>query len=777
MAYIAVLLVLIVFLSPFIDSTIGAKQSYVVYLGGQHDENLEHEVVADSHHVLLGSILGSKEVAKEAIFYSYTRSINGFAANLEEKHAHALSELPQVLSVFVNRARTLHTTNSWGFLGLDENGGGDSETEVIPRHSLWRNANFGKDVIVANLDTGVWPESKSFDDTGYGPVPSRWKGICQAGTDFTAAQCNRKLIGARYFVKGYEDVNGPFNITGDFLSPRDADGHGTHTLSTAGGNFVKNASINGYAKGIAKGGAPHARVAAYKVCWDSCYDADIVAAFDAGIHDGVDVFSISLGSDPDADYFVDALAIASFHAVQRGRVVVCSAGNSGPDPGTVENVAPWIITVGASSINRQFLSGASLGNKRTYVGQSVSKFRLPEKKLYPLVSSSDIRAPNINKTSAQVCLPGSLDPQKAKGKIVACLRGIHSRVEKGETVREAGGLGLILANDVEDGNEVFADAHILPATHLTGTDGVKVFKYIKSTVSPVAYISPPSTKWNVKPAPVMADFSSQGPNRVNPGILKPDITAPGLNILAAYSMATSTTGLSFDNSHVPFNVMSGTSMSCPHVAGVAASLKGAHPHWSPAEIKSAIMTTATKLNNKKEPIENESKQTAGPFSYGAGHVNPNGAGNPGLVYDLSLEDYYNFFCTLNYNSTEIRAIIGKEFTCPARRSKIHNFNYPSITVAELHGTAIVKRTLKNVAEGHGTYKAQVTAPPGVLVSLNPTQLEFSKKGEKKSFTITFNAANFSGNYVFGSLSWNHHRFSVVSPIVVGDVTVKRGFNH
>jgi len=218
-------------------------------------------------------------------------------------------------------------------------------------------------------------------------------------------------------------------------------------------------------------------------------------------------------------------------------------------------------------------------------------------------------------------------------------------------------------------------------------------------------------------------------------------------------------------------------MSCPHVAGVAALLKGAHPDWSPAAIRSAIMTTATKLDNTNEPIQDASNQTAGPFNYGAGHVNPNVAGNPGLVYDLSLEDYYKFFCTLKYNSTQIRAIIGKEFSCPALPSKIDNLNYPSITVAKLQGTAIVNRTLKNVAEGHATYKAEVTGPPGVLVSVNPTELEFSKKGEKKSFTITFSPNNFAGNYVFGSLSWNHYRFSVVSPIVVGDVSGKRALNH
>ena len=178
------------------------------------------------------------------------------------------------------------------------------------------------------------------------------------------------MIGARYFIKGYEAENGPLNIsvTSDFLSPRDANGHGTHTLSIAGGNFVRNASINGYAEGIAKGGAPHARVASYKVCWPGCYDADILAAFDAGIHDGVDVFSVSLGSVPPLrDYFQDGIAIGAFHAVQRGKVVVCSAGNAGPTPATVANVAPWIVTVGASTIDRQFLSSVHLGNNRTYV--------------------------------------------------------------------------------------------------------------------------------------------------------------------------------------------------------------------------------------------------------------------------------------------------------------------------------------------------------------------------------------------------------------------------
>jgi hypothetical protein len=178
----------------------------------QHDETLEHQLVVDSHHELLGSILGSKDATKEVVFYSYTRSINGFPTRLEEQHTHALSELTQVLSVFLNQGRTLHTTTSWGFLGLDENVGGDSKTEKKNTLlSLQRKSDFGKEIIVANIDTRVWPESESFNDVGMGPVPSRWKGIYQTGTNFNATQCNRKLIGARYFIKGYEVANGPFS--------------------------------------------------------------------------------------------------------------------------------------------------------------------------------------------------------------------------------------------------------------------------------------------------------------------------------------------------------------------------------------------------------------------------------------------------------------------------------------------------------------------------------------------------------------------------------------
>lgn len=152
-----------------------------------------------------------------------------------------------------------------------------------------------------------------------------------------------------------------------FNSSRDHDGHGTHTLSTAGGNFVSGANVFGNGNGTAKGGSPRARVASYKVCWPAegggCFDPDILAAFEDAIGDGVDVISVSLGGFA-SDFLNDALSIGAFHAVQQGIVVVCSSGNSGPALRTVSNVSPWMLTVGASTMDRDFTNFVVLGNKK-----------------------------------------------------------------------------------------------------------------------------------------------------------------------------------------------------------------------------------------------------------------------------------------------------------------------------------------------------------------------------------------------------------------------------
>ncbi|KAJ0017984.1 hypothetical protein Pint_09647 [Pistacia integerrima] len=754
-----VFLCFILFLLP----AFAIKKSYIVYLGS-HDHGPQVTTadlhrVTHSHHQLLSSFLGSTEKAKDAIFYSYDRHINGFAANLEEEEAAEIAKHPDVVSVFPNKAKKLHTTHSWDFMSLENNG-------VVHPSSIWEKAKYGEDVIIANLDTGVWPEAESFNDEGYEPIPSRWKGKCNPRDGVT---CNRKLIGARYFNKGYDAFAGKsahYNV-----SARDYVGHGSHTLSTAGGNFVPGASVFGFGNGTAKGGSPRARVAAYKVCWppvngSECFDADILKGFDHAIHDGVDVISVSLGGAA-SDYFYDGISIGSFHAIKNGITVVCSGGNSGPYLGTVSNLSPWLLTVGASTLDREFQTYVELRNGNRFKGSSLAP-ALPGDGFYPLISGAQAKAAHASAADALLCKNKTLDPEKVKGKIVACVRGDNARVEKGEQVLEAGGAGMILCNDKDSGNEITADPHVLPASHLTYRDSVEVLAYINSSKDPLGYITAPETQSGAKPAPFMASFSSAGPNIINPEILKPDITAPGVNIIAAFTGALSPTEEPFDTRRVKFITMSGTSMSCPHVSGVVGLLKSLYPDWSPAAIKSAIMTTARTRDNTVNPMLDGSFNKATPYNYGSGHIRPNRAMNPGLVYDINVNDYCDFLCGLGYNQTKIHRFVGRHHKCP-KSFKLYDLNHPSISVSGLSRSITVTRRLKTVGSP-GTYAAHIREPLGVSVSVEPRILKFEKIGEEKQFKVTLKA-KWSGavDTSFGGLTWTDGKHYVRSPIVVAPI--------
>ncbi|XP_027337417.1 subtilisin-like protease SBT5.4 [Abrus precatorius] len=747
------------------------KQSYVVYLGshsfGPNPTSVDFESVTNSHYDLLGSCIGSSEKAKESIFYSYRRYINGFAAVLDEDEAAEIAKHPNVVSVFLNQERKLHTTHSWEFLGLAERNG------VFSQDSVWQKTK-GEDIIIGNLDTGVWPESKSFSDEGMGPVPKKWRGICQTdNNNQDKFHCNRKLIGARYFYKGFEASGKILNAS--LLSARDYEGHGSHTLSTAGGNFVPGVGVFGFGNGTLSGGSPKARVAAYKVCWPQdvagggCFDADILAAFDAAISDGVDVLSVSLGSTAPIEYFESATSIGSFHAAANGIIVVSSAGNSGPAPFTLSNMEPWMLTIAASTIDRDFASYVTLGDKKMFKGASLSEHVLPSGKLYPLISSIDAKAELAPAIDAQFCLNETLDPKKVKGKIVVCLRGQDSRAGKSTQAALAGAVGMILANDKDSGDSTIADPHVLPASHVSFADGNYIYSYINRTKSPVAYISGVKTELGTKPAPVVASFSSRGPNGLEGAILKPDVTAPGVSIIAAFSEATSPTELAFDKRRTPFITMSGTSMSCPHVSGLAGLLKALHPDWSPAAIKSAIMTTATTTDNSERPIHDSSKAEATPFAYGTGHIQPNKAANPGLVYDLNITDYLNFLCGRGYKSSQLRLFYGQPYTCP-ESFNVLDFNYPAITIPNFdRGHPLnVTRTVTNVGSP-SNYKVNIKQPPQFVVSVEPNELSFKEKGEKREFIVTLVLkphSKYITDYEIGWLEWTNGENYVRSPIVI-----------
>ncbi|OMO92796.1 hypothetical protein COLO4_17313 [Corchorus olitorius] len=705
------------------------------------------------------------------ILHVYDTVFHGFSASVTEAHAASLGNHPSILVAFEDRRRELHTTRSPQFLGLRNQRG------------LWSDSDYGSDVIIGVFDTGIWPERRSFSDTNLGPVPARWKGVCQTGPGFDAKSCNRKLIGARFFSKGHEAAAGPggpiagINQTIEYMSPRDADGHGTHTASTAAGRHAFRASMEGYAAGIAKGVAPKARLSAYKVCWKNsgCFDSDILAAFDAAVNDGVDVISISIGGGDgiSSPYYLDPIAIGAYGAVSRGVFVSSSAGNDGPNLMSVTNLAPWLVTVGAGTIDRNFPADVILGNGRRLNGVSLYSGEPLKGKMYPLVYPG-----KSGVLSESLCMENSLDPNLVKGKIVICDRGSSPRVAKGLVVKQAGGVGMILANGASNGEGLVGDAHLLAACALGSDEGDAVKSYVSSSANPTATIDFKGTIIGIKPAPVVASFSARGPNGLNPEILKPDLIAPGVNILAAWTEAVGPTGLDSDKRKTEFNILSGTSMACPHVSGAAALLKSAHPDWSPAAIRSAMMTTASITDNKNQPMMDEAtgKQST-PYDFGAGHVNLDRAMDPGLVYDITNTDYENFLCAIGYNAKLVQVVTRKPVVCPAKKALPESLNYPSIgasfsTISRGPMTKTFIRTVTNVGQSNAIYIAKIEAPKGVTVTVKPAKLVFTPAVKKRSFyvTVTANSKHLvlgDTGAIFGSLSWiDGNKHVVRSPIVV-----------
>ncbi|KAI9114119.1 hypothetical protein K1719_014769 [Acacia pycnantha] len=766
------------------------KKSYVVYLGshshGPKPSSADMDFATSSHYTLLASVLGSHERAKEAIFYSYNRHINGFAALLEEHEAAEIRKNPKVVSVFLGRSHKLQTTRSWGFLGQEKNG-------RVRADSAWVKGRFGQNVIIGSLDTGVWPESKSFRDDGYGPIPKRWRRgskceLYSLSGPRNRTLCNRKLIGARTFHNAYEIKYGSLGPRSG-ISARDMVGHGTHTLSIAGGNFVRNVSVLNNGNGTAKGGSPRARLAVYKVCWgrdsaEHCTDEDMISAFDRAIDDGVDIISVSISgiTVPNVnEMLTNGISIGSFHAVSRRIIVVASAGNHGPKPQTVGNVAPWIFTIASGSIDREFINNITLGNGQIIQGASLAT-NSTSQTLITVVIAGNARLPNASFQDAQLCKTGTLDPNKVRGRILICQRGRTLRpVGKGAEAKRVGALQMILQSDKElntqtadpqpaDTSNVPADdtSHVPPPPPNDAMNGGKSDSYFYKNKNPLAFMNNAKTFIPRMPAPIVSAFSSRGPNVILPSILKPDVTAPGHNIIAAYSFAASPTNLDSDERRFDYNIRSGTSQACPHVAGIAGLLKTRHPDWSPAMIKSAIMTTASTLDNTNRPIKDEQGgRVATPFDYGTGYVKPNPAMDPGLVYDLKRSDYLNLLCLSAYEERIIEAInYNRPYKCP-KSYRLEDFNYPSITVPFLGVKPInLTRTVTNVGPP-STYTVNFKAPRGIKVVVIPTTLTFQRTKQQKRYTVILQATRSAktSQPSFGELTWTDGEHKVRSPIV------------
>ncbi|CAD5188196.1 unnamed protein product [Musa acuminata subsp. malaccensis] len=688
------------------------RQVYIAYMGNQPSSQYYS---TDSHLTLLDRVLDGGSSAKERLVYSYTRSFNGLAARLTHEEKEKLAGEHGVISVFPSRKLKPHTTRSWDFLGLTRD--------------LQRKQSTGTDIIVGMLDTGIWPEAEAFSDEGFGPPPSKWKGVCQ---NFT---CNNKIVGARFYIA--PDASIPVE-----RSPRDFNGHGSHTASTVAGGEVRKASLYGIAKGTARGGAPTARIAVYKICWsDGCDSHHILAAFDDAIADGVDIISVSLGGSLAVDYFEDELAIGSFHAVAKGILTSASAGNYGPYRETVTNVAPWMLVVAASSIDRRIVDKVVLGNNKTISGISINSFP-SQKKFYPLVLGDE-----------SICLEETPNTT-FEGKIILC-DGLY---EAGAVSSGAKG-ALAVISDLDS-----ARTYSLPAVGISERQGKTIRNYIeRASRRPLSRIKKSRAIFNPG-APVVAFFSSRGPNPITPNILKPDISAPGTDILATWSPKGSVSNDVNDTRSVKYNIISGTSMACPHATAVAAYVKSFHPGWSPAAIKSALMTTATPMSPSRNP-EAE-------LAYGAGQLNPKKATSPGLVYDATARDFVNMLCVQGYSTRLIRLVTGDNSSSCPRNVNVTtvDMNYPTMTRYVARGKeyrAEFSRTVTNVGNPNSTYTAKVASGSGLDIEVNPRKLHFGELNEKQSFVVRVAGKPLSLNSVASaSIVWSDGKHEVRSPIVI-----------
>ncbi|CAD6229523.1 unnamed protein product [Miscanthus lutarioriparius] len=650
-----------------------SRKLYIVYLGDVKHGH-PNDVIA-SHHDMLTTVLGSKEETLDSIIHNYKHGFSGFAAMLTEDQAKQLAELTEVISIEPSRSYTTMTTRSWDFLGLNH----QTPSELLQR------SNYGEDVIIGVIDTGIWPESRSFSDEGYGPVPSRWKGVCQVGEGWGSNNCSRKIIGARFYSAGVAEEE----LKIDYLSPRDANGHGTHTASTAAGSVVDAASFHGLGAGAARGGAPRARIAVYKAVWGSgrgagaANTATLLAAIDDAIHDGVDVLSLSLASEENS-------------------LVPCTP----------------------------FRRDRRRGQSLYYYGKNStgSSFK-------PLAFGG-------------LCTADSLNGTNVRGQVVLCASADSFPVAL-ENVLNAGGSGLIFAEYTKHIIDATGDCGGIACVLVDLTTALQIGKYMVDaslSSSPVAMIEPARTITGKETlAPTIAAFSSRGPSIQYPEVIKPDIAAPGASILAAMKDA--------------YIFGSGTSMATPHVSGIVALLKALHPNWSPAALKSAIMTTASVTDERDMPIlaQGLPRKIADPFDYGAGHINPNRAADPGLIYDIDPNDYNKFFgCSFK-----------KSVRCNATMLPGYHLNLPSISIPDLRQPITVSRTVTNVGEADAVYHAAIESPAGVKIDIEPSVLAFNATNKVNTFQVKLSPLwRLQGDYTFGSLTWYSGQKTVRIPIAV-----------
>jgi len=689
----------------------------------------------------------SNRVGAGPHLYDYSVAFNGFSAKLTAAQAAMLRATPGVLAVAKNEIRSVDTNRTPEQLGLT------GPTGVWAKQ-FGGPAKAGDGVIVGEIDSGLWSESKSFAalpaQASDAAVKARFKGICDEGIERPFFSCNSKVIGGRWFVKGFDAGRVQAE---EYFSPRDYGGHGSHTASTAAGDNGVPVTVDGTDLGTVSGMAPDARISVYKVCWNDdvnqggCATSDIVAAIDAAVADGVDVINFSISGALSTVY--DPVEIGFYNAAKAGIFVAASAGNSGPTPSTVAHNDPWLTTVAAGTKDRKSVKSVTLGNGMTYTGVGLGA-AVPSS---PLITSTAAAAAGATAQAVALCFPNSLDPAKVKGSIVVCDRGVNARTEKSAVVKAAGGVGMVLANTAP--NSLNADLHSVPTVHVNEIAGAAIKTYIASAGAQATASLSVGTLEPTQ-ASLVASFSSRGPALAGDGdLLKPDIMAPGVDVLAAVAPP--------GNSGRDYDFYSGTSMASPHIAGIAALIISKHPDWTPAAVKSAMMTTATVTTNQGNPITGDDGSPAGALDYGSGFVVPGKAFDPGLIYAAGAGDWDRFGCNYAPVTPALASCNGIKPLDPS------DLNYPSIAIGALAGKQTVTRTVTNVSGATSTYRVSGVVPTGFRATVSPTSITV-KPGASATYrlTVTRTSAPFDA-YAEGSVTWSDGRHTVRSPVVVKPV--------
>ncbi len=688
--------------------------------------------------------------------YTYAHTFNGFAVTLTAKEVSAVEAHPDVVAVFKDERMPLNTVNTPEFLGLSGPGGLHSSFD-------------GEDVIIGIVDTGINFDHPSFaDDGSYSSAASLgWAGACDNSTDATIT-CNNKLIGAQFFNASAIASNAGVSFaSGEHESPRDFDGHGSHVASTAGGNAVP-ASVLGASAGTAKGMAPRARIASYKACWsfadasrDGCYGGDTMAAIEAATADGVNVINYSIGGS--LTTLITGPSLAMMDAANAGIFVATSAGNSGPDAGTVGMPVPWVTNVAASTYTGSTVSSGINVTGGTFDGQSL--IADPAGFGPTLADTGDISGDLAVASPLDGC-SALTNPAEIAGKIALIQRGACAFSVKVENAEAAGALAVVVFNNqpgqgpiVMGGSSSTGIASVMIGTD----DGSTIAADLAGGATVTAGLSAANTASRPSVGNLMADFSSRGPNLAVADLIVPDITAPGVAILAASPVGGN------------FRYLQGTSMSSPHIAGIAALVKQAHPDWTPAAMRSAMMTTA-----RQNLVKEDGSTPADPFDFGAGHVVPAAAINPGLVFDAGLADYVGFVCGKSDEVGTIESLYGAGI-CGVLASNGYgpgsNYNHPTIAVSELGSPTFVTRYVTNTSSAASTYTGTLNAPAGINASLyvfndatgsfEPSNTLTIDPGQTRAFGVAMERTTAPFDvWQFGDVIWQDAAHTVRSALAI-----------